>query len=71
MKLKASEIKSLKGLLRNARELIDDAENAAHAVGDTALARRVRNISKRVDDELHDLERKLAAAERIEEGSSK
>jgi hypothetical protein len=69
--MKISEIKSLKGLLRNAGEIVDDAARAAQGVGEAALARRVRDISKRVDDELHDLERKLTDAERAQRGSGK
>jgi chaperonin cofactor prefoldin len=67
----STELKSIKGLLRNARELTDDAVNAAQAVGDAALASRLKNISKRMDDELSELERKLTTAEREEKGSGR
>jgi hypothetical protein len=67
--LTSTELKSIKGLLRSAREVVDDAANAARAGGETGLSSRVKNISKRIDDELGELERKLAAAEREEKGS--
>jgi hypothetical protein len=69
--MKISEIKSLKGLLRNAREIVDDAVNATQAIGDSPLASRIKNISKRIDDELSELERKLTTAEREEKSAGK
>jgi hypothetical protein len=67
----STELKSIKGLLRNAREVADDAANAAQAVGETTLAGHVKNISKRIDDEINELERKLTTAEREEKTAGK
>jgi len=64
MDLAVSNLKSLKRLLRNARELIDDAQSTAHAAGDGARAARIKDVSRRIDDELDRLDAKLVEAER-------
>jgi hypothetical protein len=64
MKLTVADLKSLKALLRYARELIDDAANTSRAADDTARHIRLRSLSRQVDDELDSLSRSLAAAER-------
>jgi len=62
------DLKSLKRLLRNARELIDDAQSTAHAAGDSAQAARIKDVSRRVADEHDKLDAKLAEAERCGKG---
>jgi hypothetical protein len=67
----ASELKTLKGFLHNAGELTKDAGEIAQALGDTDQAARIKNITHRISDEINVTDRKLAEAERLEEGSGK
>jgi hypothetical protein len=64
MELSVCDLKSLKRLLRHARELIDDAQATAYAAGDGLRAARIKDVSRRVDDELNLLDASLAQAER-------
>jgi hypothetical protein len=71
MPLKAAELKSLKGLLRNVQECLEDARSLAQSGSDIKQAARIKNISRRIDDEIDVTNRKLADAERLEGRSGK
>jgi hypothetical protein len=64
MKLIVADFKSLKSLLRKSRELVDDAVDTSKAACDTRRAIRLKGISRQIEDELSDLDRRLAEAER-------
>ncbi len=64
MELSVCDLKSLKRLLRHARELIYDAQSTAYAAGDGLRAARIKDVSRRVDNELDLLNASLAQAER-------
>ncbi len=64
MKLIVADVKSLKSLLRKSRELVDDAADTSHAACDMRRAIRLKGISRQIDDELSELDRRLTEAER-------
>lgn len=66
MSLRASELKSLRGFLRNAKETMTDAGDLVQS-SDTAQAARIKTIAHRIADEINETDRKLADAERAEE----
>jgi hypothetical protein len=65
-----SEIKSLKGLLHNARDVMTDAGDLVQP-SDTDQAARIKNITHRISDEISVTDQKLADAERLEGGTGK
>jgi hypothetical protein len=67
----ASELKTLKGFLRNAGELTKDAGEIAQTLGDTDQAARIKKLTDRIADEIAETDRKLADAERLEGGTRK
>jgi hypothetical protein len=60
-----SELRTLKGFLRNARDVMTDAGDLVHT-NDTDQAARIKNITHRISDEIDVTDRKLADAERLE-----
>jgi hypothetical protein len=69
MKLTSSELKTFKGFLRGARELMEDAGDLARPF-DKKQAARIKGICRNIEDEIADVDRKLAEAERFEEGGT-
>jgi hypothetical protein len=65
--MKISELKSLKGFLRKAHDLVTDAGELAQS-DDASQAARVKNIKHLIENEIDVTGRKLADAERLEEG---
>jgi hypothetical protein len=61
------ELKTLKGFLRNAHEVMTDARDLVQP-SDTDQAARIKNITHRLSDEINVMDRKIAEAERLEGG---
>jgi hypothetical protein len=59
-----AEIRGLRAILRKAGELIDDAAYVYKASRQPMRAARLKGIARQIDDELYDLDRRLADAER-------
>jgi hypothetical protein len=65
-----SELKTLKGFLRNARDVMTDAGDLVKP-SDTDQAARIKNIKYQISDEIDVTDRRLAEAERLEGGTGK
>ena len=63
MPFRRSETKTLKCLLRRARELLEDASGLAAEAKDTARRIALTDLIRRIIDQQNDVERDLAAAE--------
>lgn len=62
----SKELKTLKCLLRRARELLEDASGLAIEAKDMARRIALTDIVRRIVDQQNDVERDLAAAEQSE-----
>ena len=59
-----AEIRGLKAILYRAGQLLDDAASTYKAAGLPIKAARLKGMSRQIDDELSELDRRLAEAER-------
>ena len=59
-----AEIRGLRAILYRAGQLLDDAASTYKAAGHPIKAARLKGMSRQIDDELSELDRKLAEAER-------
>jgi hypothetical protein len=64
MNLKLSELRSARGLLKNAHMLMADVQSLFHNAGDASTASRLKTISHRIADEIADVDTKISAGER-------
>jgi hypothetical protein len=69
MMLNIFELKTLKGLLRNAHEVMSDAGDLVQP-SDMDQAARIKSIRHRISDEIEVTDKKLADAERLEGGAA-
>jgi hypothetical protein len=64
MKSTSHHLRTLKRLLKSARDMVHDCHSIAHDTGDTDQAERLKEVSRCIADEVDHVDLRIVEAER-------